>query len=48
MTTKTEVIRDLNDRLRQDFSTGRAVITTGVAALGAESCCAHRQNYRYP
>ena len=37
MTTKTEVIRDLNDRLRQDFSTGRAVITTRVAALGAEA-----------
>ena len=37
MTTKTEVIRNLNDRLRQDFSTGRAVITTGVAALGAEA-----------
>jgi Protein of unknown function (DUF3768) len=35
VTTKTEAIRILNDRLRQDFSTGRALITTGVAALGA-------------
>jgi hypothetical protein len=37
MTTKTEQIRTLNDRLRQDFSAGRAVITIGVAALGAEA-----------
>jgi hypothetical protein len=37
MTTKTEQIRTLNDRLRKDFATGRAVITTGVAALGAEA-----------
>jgi Protein of unknown function (DUF3768) len=32
-TTKTERIRELNDRLRQDFSQGRAVMTAGVAAL---------------
>jgi Protein of unknown function (DUF3768) len=35
---KTEEIRALNDRLRQNLSgsDGTAVITTGVAALGAE------------
>jgi len=37
MTTKTEQIRALNDRLRQNFSEGTAVITSGVAALGAEA-----------
>jgi len=37
MTPRTDQIRNLNDRLRQDFSEGRAVITTGVAALGAET-----------
>jgi Protein of unknown function (DUF3768) len=37
MTAKTEAIRILNDRLRQDLSTGNAVITAGVAALGAEA-----------
>ena len=37
MTTKTEAIRVLNDRLRQDLSTGNAVISVGVAALGAEA-----------
>ena len=37
MTTKTEQIRDLNDRLRQNFSEGTAVLTCGVAALGAEA-----------
>ena len=37
MTTKTEAIRILNDRLRQDLNTGNAVITAGVAALGAEA-----------
>jgi hypothetical protein len=37
MTTKTEAIRVLNDRLRQDLSTSNAVITAGVAALGAEA-----------
>jgi hypothetical protein len=35
MTTKTQQIRALNDRLRQDFSDGTAVLTRGVAALGA-------------
>jgi hypothetical protein len=35
MTTKTEQIRALNDRLRQNFSEGTAVMTSGVAALGA-------------
>jgi hypothetical protein len=37
MTTKTEQIRSLNDRLRQNFSEGAAVMTCGVAALGAEA-----------
>jgi len=37
MTTKTDQIRTLNDQLRQNFSEGTAVITTGVAALGAEA-----------
>ena len=37
MTTKTEQIRNLNDRLRQNFKEGHAVITIGVAALGAEA-----------
>jgi hypothetical protein len=37
MTTKTEQIRTLNDQLRQNFSEGTAVMTCGVAALGAEA-----------
>jgi Protein of unknown function (DUF3768) len=37
MSTKSEAIRTLNDPLRHDFSTGNAVITAGVAALGAEA-----------
>ncbi len=37
MTTKTEQIRALNDQLRQNFSEGKAVMTCGVAALGAEA-----------
>lgn len=37
MTTKTEQIRALNDRLRQNFNEGTAVMTSGVAALGAEA-----------
>ena len=37
MTTKTEQIRALNDQLRQNFSEGTAVMTCGVAALGAEA-----------
>jgi len=35
--TQTERIRALNDRLRQNFSEGTAVLTCGVAALGAEA-----------
>ena len=34
MTTKTKAIRALNDELRQNFTTGTAVMTAGVAALG--------------
>jgi hypothetical protein len=37
MTTKTEQIRALNDRLRLNFSEGTAVMTSGVAALGGEA-----------
>jgi len=37
MTTKTEVIRTLNDELRQNLTTGTAVMTAGIAALGAEA-----------
>jgi hypothetical protein len=37
MTTKTEAIRTLNDQLRQNLSAGTALITAGVAALGAEA-----------
>jgi Protein of unknown function (DUF3768) len=37
MTTKTKAIRALNDELRQNFATGIAVMTAGVAALGAET-----------
>jgi hypothetical protein len=39
MNMKTEQIRVLNDRLRQTFSEGQgtAVITNGIAALGAEA-----------
>jgi hypothetical protein len=35
--TQTERIRALNDRLRQNFSEGKAVITCGIAALGTEA-----------
>jgi hypothetical protein len=37
MTTKTARIRELNDQLRENFSEGTAVMTCGVAALGAEA-----------
>jgi Protein of unknown function (DUF3768) len=37
MTTKTEAIRALNDELRQNLTVGTALITTGVAAIGAEA-----------
>jgi hypothetical protein len=37
MTTKTETIRALNDELRQNLTLGTALITAGVAALGAEA-----------
>jgi hypothetical protein len=37
MTTKTKAIRALNDEMRQNFTTGTAVMTAGVAALGAET-----------
>ena len=36
-TNKTEQIRALNDRLRKNLSEGTAVITNGIAALGAEA-----------
>jgi hypothetical protein len=37
MDTKTARIRALNDELRQNFAQGMAVMTPGVAALGAEA-----------
>jgi Protein of unknown function (DUF3768) len=37
MMTKTKAIRAFNDELRQNFATGTAVMTVGVAALGAET-----------
>ena len=37
MISKTEQIRALNDALRQNFHEGAAVMTPGVAALGAEA-----------
>jgi hypothetical protein len=37
MSSPTEQIRALNDQLRQNLSTGLAVLTTGVAALGPET-----------
>ena len=37
MTDKTQAIRALNDKLRQNLSTGTAVMTCGVAALGVEA-----------
>ena len=37
ITTDTDRIRELNDKLRQDLSTGYAVITPGIAALGQEA-----------
>lgn len=37
MTTQTERIRSLNDRLRQNLAIGTAIMTPGVAALGQET-----------
>jgi Protein of unknown function (DUF3768) len=37
MSTNTDRIRALNDKLRQQLTTGVAVITPGVAALGREA-----------
>ena len=37
MTTKLVAIRALNDELRQNLTIGTALITAGVAALGAEA-----------
>ena len=37
MDAKTARIRALNDQLRQNFADGIAVMTPGVAALGAEA-----------
>jgi Protein of unknown function (DUF3768) len=36
MDSKTARIRALNDELRQNFAQGMAVMTPGIAALGAE------------
>jgi hypothetical protein len=37
MDAKTQEICKLNDRLRQNFAEGTAVVTSGIAALGAEA-----------
>ena len=37
MSSQTEQIRALNDQLRQNLSTGLAVLTAGVAALGPDA-----------
>jgi hypothetical protein len=37
MSTNTDCIRELNDKLRQHLTGGMALITPGVAALGQES-----------
>jgi hypothetical protein len=37
MDSRTQRIRALNDQLRQNLATGVAVMTPGVAALGAEA-----------
>ena len=37
MNSKTARIRALNDELRQNFAGGAAVMTPGIAALGAEA-----------
>src|SRR5947209_20140786 len=37
MDTKTARIRELNDELRQNFAEGIAVMTPGIASLGAEA-----------
>ena len=37
MDSKTARIRALNDGLRQNFADGIAVMTSGIAALGAEA-----------
>src|SRR5262249_31116256 len=37
MDSKTARIRALNDELRQNFAQGMAVMTPGVAALGAQA-----------
>ena len=37
MDSKTARIRALNDQLRQNFAGGHAVMTPGIAALGAEA-----------
>ena len=37
MNAQTTIIRSLNDQLRRNFSSGVAVMTPGVAALGAEA-----------
>ena len=38
--TQTDRIRALNDALRKNFSQGHAVMTIGIAALGAEAVAA--------
>jgi hypothetical protein len=37
MNAQTAIIRTLNDQLRRNFSSGIALMTPGVAALGADA-----------
>jgi hypothetical protein len=45
MDSKTARIRALNDELRQNFAEGMAVMTPGIAALGAERAFSHASGW---
>ena len=46
MTTKPETIRAFNDELRQNLTTGTALMNRGCRRNRCRSCRSHRQNYR--